>query len=114
MRRRSMATSTRRAALRAAVALGTLCASAAAGPAMAQAVTEYSVPGIADFSGPFADLSKQMVPARDAVIRWWNDTEGKKLGVKLNVKNFVTRYDGTVVASMWPGILTDMKPVIAM
>lgn len=77
------------------------------------AETEYKVPGLLDFSGPFADLGKQMM-ARGAVIKWWNDTEGKKLGVKLTFKEFDTRYDGTVVASMWPGILADMKPIIAL
>lgn len=79
----------------------------------ATAQVEYKVPGLLDFSGPFADLSKQLL-ARDAVVKWWNDNEGKKLGVKLTVKNYDTRYDGTVMASMWPGILSELKPVIAM
>lgn len=95
------------ASLSATLALaGTLAA-----PAAAQ--TEYRIPGLADFSGPFADLTKDLL-ARDAVIKWWNDNDGKKLGIKLTVKNYDTRYDGTVVASMWPGILTEMKPVVAM
>lgn len=81
--------------------------------AMAQQVVEYMVPALADFSGPFADLTKQL-QTRNAVVRWWNDNEGKKLGIKLTVKDYDTRYDGTVVASMWPGILSEMKPVIAM
>lgn len=83
---------------------------ALAAPAAAQ--TEYTIPGIVDFSGPFADLSKQLI-ARDAVVRWWNDTEGKKLGVKLNVKNYDYRYDGSIIASLWPGILSDLKPIVA-
>ena len=79
----------------------------------ATAETVYMVPGLADYSGPFADLTKHLV-ARDAVLKWWNDNDGKKLGIKLVVKEYDTRYDGTVVASMWPGILSEMKPVIAM
>jgi branched-chain amino acid transport system substrate-binding protein len=71
------------------------------------------VPGLGDFSGPAADSTKDML-SRDAVFKWWNDNEGKKLGVKLTVKNYDTRYDGTVVASMWPGILADMKPIIGL
>ncbi len=71
------------------------------------------MPGLVDFSGPYADLTKHLV-ARDAVIKWWNDNDGKKLGVKLTVKNYDTRYDGTVVASMWPGIVTEMKPIIGL
>ncbi len=88
-----------------------LAIASAASAVVAQ--TEYKVPGLADFSGPFADVTKHLV-ARDAVINWWNDNDGKKIGVKLTVKEFDTRYDGTVVASMWPGILADMKPVIGM
>ncbi|TSA07957.1 MAG: ABC transporter substrate-binding protein [Comamonadaceae bacterium] len=89
-----------------AVAIGT-CAVAAT------AQVEYKVPGLVDFSGPFADLTKQLV-ARDAVVKWWNDNDGKKIGVKLTVKNYDTRYDGSVVASMWPGILNEMKPIIGL
>lgn len=89
-----------------ALAIGT-CANAA----MAQ--VEYKVPGLVDFSGPYADLTKHLL-ARDAVIKWWNDNDGKKIGVKLTVKNYDTRYDGSVVASMWPGILNEMKPIIGL
>ena len=56
---------------------------AGAGPALAQ--VEYKIPGIVDNSGPFADLTKHLI-ARDAVFKWWNDTEGKKLGITLTVK----------------------------
>ena len=91
--------------------VGTLAVVTAMGSATAQ--VEYKVPGLVDFSGPFADLSKQLI-ARDAVVKWWNDNDGKKLGVKLTVRNYDTRYDGTVVASMWPGILAELKPVVAM
>ena len=99
--------SSRKAALVAGLAAGLL----ALQPAQAQ--VEYKVPGLVDYSGPFADLTKHLI-ARDAVVKWWNDNDGKKLGIKLTVKNYDTRYDGTVVASMWPAILTEMKPVVAM
>lgn len=85
----------------------------ATGSCAAFAQVEYRVPGLLDFSGPFADLSKQMV-SRDAVVKWWNDNDGKKLGVRLTVRNYDTRYDGTVVASMWPGIMAEMKPIVGM
>ncbi len=81
------------------------------GPALAQ--VEYKIPGIVDNSGPFADLTKHLI-ARDAVFKWWNGNEGKKLGIKLTVKNYDTRYDGTVVASLWPGILSENSPVLAL
>lgn len=89
----------------------TLAALACTTP-MAAAV-EYKIPGLVDNSGPFADLGKQLI-ARDAVVKWWNDTTGKKLGITLTVKNYDTRYDSTVVASLWPGILSENNPVLAM
>jgi branched-chain amino acid transport system substrate-binding protein len=95
-----------------AMGLATLMSVAAGIPAAA-AETEYRIPALTDFSGPFADVTKHLV-ARDAVVKWWSDTEGKKLGIKLTVKSYDTRYDGTVVASMWPGILADLKPVIGL
>ena len=85
----------------------------ATGTGGAAAQVEYRIPGLADFSGPYADLTKHLL-ARNAVIKWWNDNDGKKLGVKLTVKDYDTRYDGTIVASMWPGILAEMKPIIGM
>ena len=87
--------------------------SVAAGTPAAAAETEYRIPALSDFSGPFADVTKHLV-SRDAVVKWWSDTEGKKLGIKLSVKSYDTRYDGTVVASMWPGILADLKPIIGL
>lgn len=90
-----------------------MAAAIATAATVATAQTEYKVPGLLDFSGPFADLGKQMM-ARGAVLRWWNDNDGKKLGVKLTLKEYDTRYDGTVVASMWPGILAEMKPIVAL
>lgn len=72
---------------------------------------EYAVPSVCDFSGPFADIMPSIADGRDAVIRWWNDIEGKKLGVKLVHKKYDMRYDPTVVASLWPGILSGLKPI---
>lgn len=92
-------------------AILTLAIAMGASAAMAQ--VEYKIPGLVDFSGPYADLTKHLL-ARDAVIKWWNDNDGKKVGVKLTVKNYDTRYDGSVVASMWPGILNEMKPIVGM
>ncbi len=69
------------------------------------------IPRFCDFSGPYANLMKITLPAGNAIGKWWNKTEGKKMGIKLVFKNYDTRYDATVVASMWPGILAN-KPVI--
>ncbi len=76
-------------------------------------VKDYTVPAFADFSGPYADLMKFVIPTADAVFNWWNETEGQKLGVKLTRKNYDTRYDATVVASLWPGILAEKPFIVA-
>lgn len=81
------------------------------GAAAAAEVKEIEVPAIMDFSGPYADLMKFVMPVRDAVGNWWNETQGKELGIKLTFKNYDCRYDPTVVASTWPGILAK-KPII--
>lgn len=89
-----------------------LAASIPFGPLTA-AEKEYRIPALSDFSGPFADVTKHLA-SREAVVKWWNDAEGKKLGIKLTVKNYDTRYDGTVVASMWPGILSENQPIVVL
>jgi branched-chain amino acid transport system substrate-binding protein len=83
------------------------------GQALAE-VKKYTVPVISDFSGSWAQLFKAWVPMQKAVFAWWNDTEGKKLGVELELKHYDGRYDSSVIASMWPGILTECKPIIAL
>jgi branched-chain amino acid transport system substrate-binding protein len=83
------------------------------GPATA-AGTKYTIPVIADFSGAYAELFKAWVPMHKAVFPWWNDTVGKGLGVELEVKHYDGRYDQAVITGMWPGILADCKPIIAL
>jgi len=82
-------------------------------PASAE-VTKYKVPVISDFSGAYAELFKAWVPMQKAIFAWWNDTTGKQLGVELELKHYDGRYDSTVVASMWPGILAECQPIIAL
>lgn len=77
-------------------------------------VKEYKIPCISDFSGPFAPVMKYWHDYRAAVLKWWSDTEGKKLGIKLTPKPYDTRYDSTQMASMWPGILADDKPIFVL
>ncbi|MCA0325838.1 MAG: ABC transporter substrate-binding protein [Proteobacteria bacterium] len=86
--------------------LGTLCVS---GPLHAQVT--YNVAGLADFTGPYADIMKDMTACRRGVLDWWNDEVGKTAGVSLNVKDYDTRYDVAQVASLWPGIKSELNPV---
>jgi branched-chain amino acid transport system substrate-binding protein len=77
-------------------------------------VTKYKVPVISDFTGSWAQLFKAWIPMQKAVFAWWNDQEGKGLGVELELKHYDGRYDSSVIASMWPGVLSECKPIIAL
>jgi len=77
-------------------------------------VTKYKVPVISDFTGSWAQLFKAWIPMQKAVFAWWNDEVGKGLGVELELKHYDGRYDSSVIASMWPGILSECKPIIAL
>ncbi len=81
--------------------------------AQAQGKT-YNLAMIADFSGPYADVMKPLVAARNAVVDWWNAEVGAKLGVKLGYKAYDTRYDAAQVASLWPGIKSELNPVMVL
>jgi len=74
----------------------------------------YNVVLFGDYSGPYANVMKFVDPPRFGVIEFWNDTAGKRLGIKLVPKVYDIRYDATVVASIWPGILADLNPVLIL
>lgn len=80
--------------------------------ASAQApVTTYMIPALSDFTGPFATVMPALGGAREATIAWWNAEVGAKLGVKLDMKAYDTRFDAAQTASLWPGILAE-KPLV--
>lgn len=83
----------------------------AAMPAAAQ--TLYHVPALSDYSGPFAAIMPMLGPGREGVVNWWNTEVGAKLGVKIDLKTYDTRYDTAQTASLWPGVLAT-KPVIGL
>jgi branched-chain amino acid transport system substrate-binding protein len=93
-------------------AIGLACAFVAPGPALAQ--TSYGVAMLSDYSGPYADIMPMLGRSREVVLDWWNAEVGAKLGVKLNHKNFDTRYDAAQTASLWPGIKSEMKPIAVL
>lgn len=80
-------------------------------PAIAQEKT-YNVALLSDFSGPFANIMKPVAAGRDAVFAWWNAEVGKGLGVKIGTRTYDTRYDAAQVASLWPGILSELNPIL--
>lgn len=83
---------------------------ASAAPALAQ--TTYQIPSLSDFSGPFASVMPFFGGARESVLGWWNAEHGAKLGVKLELKPYDTRYDTAQTASLWPGVLASTKPIV--
>ena len=83
-------------------------------PLKAQAETEYNLAMLSDFSGPYADIMPTLAGGREAVIDWWNATRGKELGVTLSYKNYETRYDAAQVASLWPGIKSELSPIAVL
>lgn len=87
---------------------------ATAVPMKALAETTYNIALLSDFSGPYADIMPMWAPSREVVFDWWNETRGKELGVKLNYKNYETRYDAAQVASLWPGIKSELNPIAVM
>lgn len=86
---------------------------AAAVTAPVAAETVYQVPALSDYSGPFAAIMPMVGPGREGVVNWWNAEVGAKLGVKLELKTYDTRYDTAQTASLWPGVLAT-KPVIGL
>lgn len=84
----------------------------AASPAKAE--TTYSIASIADFTGPYADIMKDLTGARHAAVAWWNDEVGKGLGIKIMMKDYDGRYDAAQVASLWPGIKAELNPIAAL
>lgn len=76
-------------------------------------VTSYNQAWLVDFSGPYADVYDELQAAREATNDWWNAEVGAELGVKLEGKTYDHRYDAAQVASLWPGILSELDPIFA-
>ena len=80
----------------------------------AQAQTTYNIASIADFTGPYADIMKDLAGARRGAVDWWNEEVGKGLGVRLIIKDYDGRYDAAQISSLWPGIKADLNPVVTL
>ena len=94
-----------------AIAAGAFALAALAG-APARAQSTYNVSISLDYSGPFAAVMDSWYGGQQSVFDWWNETRGKTLGVKLNVKTYDMRYDASQVARTWPQILADDSPIV--
>lgn len=76
-----------------------------------QAQSQYTVSVSLDYTGPFANVMDSWWGGQQAVFDWWNETRGRNLGVKINVKTHDMRYDPSVVARTWPQVLSQDKPI---
>jgi branched-chain amino acid transport system substrate-binding protein len=74
----------------------------------------YNISVSLDYTGPYAVIMPPFESTRKALTAWWNETKGKKLGIELNYVGYDMRYDPSVVASTWPGILSKDKPIAHM
>jgi branched-chain amino acid transport system substrate-binding protein len=72
---------------------------------------DYNISQSVDYTGPFAAIMKSMDDSRRVFMEWWNETKGSTLGIKLYGKPYETRYDSSIVASLWPKILASDKPI---
>jgi branched-chain amino acid transport system substrate-binding protein len=75
---------------------------------------EYTVTCSVDYTGPYAVIMPPFESSRKAFFTWWNETKGKELGITVKSKAYDMRYDPSVVASTWPGILSGDKPIAHM
>ena len=80
--------------------------------AWAHAETQYNVSVSLDYTGPFANVMDSWWGGQQSVFDWWNETRGKTLGIKLNIKTHDMRYDPSVVARTWPQVLSQDKPIV--
>lgn len=98
--------------LAAVAAVGLAFGAAAAAKADDERV--LSVASMADFTGPYADIMPAQTGARRAVVEWWNAEVGADLGVRIRIREYDHRYDAARVASMWPGIRSELNPVLIL
>lgn len=94
------------------LSFGLLLAAALALPAAPSPAADYVMSASADYTGPFANIAPSTVSGIRAIAAWWNETKGKELGTKIDIKVHDMRYDASVVASTWPNILSTDKPVM--
>jgi branched-chain amino acid transport system substrate-binding protein len=80
----------------------------------AGALTAYNISSSVDLTGAYADTGKSAPSYQKIFLAWWNEEVGKKIGIRLNVNVRDSRYDPTVVASFWPGVLAGEKPIVHM
>lgn len=98
--------------LAAVAVVGLACATAGAAKADDEQV--LNVASMVDFTGPYADVMPAMAGGRQAVVQWWNAEIGADLGVRIRMREYDHRYDAARVASMWPGIRSELNPVVVL
>ncbi|WP_170321399.1 ABC transporter substrate-binding protein [Acrocarpospora pleiomorpha] len=69
------------------------------------------ITSLTDFSGPFAARGPAVEATRQVVIDWFNEDQGKKLGVKLEQKTYDDGYDQAKAAQLAPKVLGEEKGI---
>src|SRR5205809_1748843 len=72
-------------------------------------IRDVAVTGVQTCALPI--LMDSWYGGQQSVFDWWNETRGKTLGVKLNVKTYDMRYDASQVARTWPQIRSEERRV---
>lgn len=91
---------------------GLLFVAVQVGGGLAQAaVTEYVIPASSDYSGPYADIMESWDGGRQACATWWNNEVGSRVGVRVRLQTYDSRYDAAVVAATYPRMLSQYRPV---
>lgn len=72
----------------------------------------YAFSRSVDYSGPYAAVMKEYEEAATILLAWWNESVGRKIGVKIVKRCYDTRYDPALIARLWPRILSRDRPLV--
>lgn len=72
---------------------------------------QYNISASYDWTGVFAVTMPSVALPGKVFFPWWNETKGKELGIELKEKGYDNKYDPSVMASIWPGIVAGDKPI---
>jgi branched-chain amino acid transport system substrate-binding protein len=75
-----------------------------------EGVTTYRLASLNDYSGAFANRGKPVEGMQQMLINWFNENEGKDLGIKIELETYDTSYDSAKALDAYNKALT-VKPL---
>jgi branched-chain amino acid transport system substrate-binding protein len=76
------------------------------------AATDYNIVQLVDLSSGIVSMyGDSSIGGGKISAAFFNDTVGKKLGIRLNVNAYDSRFDPAVIASLWPSVLSKDHPI---